>query len=120
MPSFQDSRTFQQRREESEAILAKFPERVPVILEPAADCDLPPLKKCKYLVPSDLSMGSFIYTVRKRMQLPEITAMFIFVMSGGGKCTIAPGSGLLGEMYMQNKQDDGFLYLLYHSENVFG
>jgi len=38
---------------------------------------LPPL--CRYLVPADLTVGQFVYDVRKRIKLSAEKAIFIFV-----------------------------------------
>lgn len=37
-------------------------------------CDI-----CRYLVPADLSVGQFVYVVRKRIRLSAEKAIFIFV-----------------------------------------
>lgn len=34
---------------------------------------------CRYLVPADLSVGQFVYVIRRRIQLPSEKAIFIFV-----------------------------------------
>jgi GABA(A) receptor-associated protein len=34
---------------------------------------------CRYLVPADLSVGQFVYVIRKRIKLPSEKAIFIFV-----------------------------------------
>ena len=37
------------------------------------------ISDCRYLVPADLSVGQFVYVIRKRIQLPSEKAIFIFV-----------------------------------------
>jgi GABA(A) receptor-associated protein len=34
---------------------------------------------CRYLVPADLTVGQFVYVVRKRIKLSAEKAIFIFV-----------------------------------------
>ncbi len=34
---------------------------------------------CRYLVPSDLTVGQFVYVIRKRINLPAEKAIFVFV-----------------------------------------
>jgi GABA(A) receptor-associated protein len=34
---------------------------------------------CRYLVPADLSVGQFVYVIRRRISLPPEKAIFIFV-----------------------------------------
>jgi len=37
------------------------------------------LKTCRYLVPADLTVGQFVYVIRKRIKLSAEKAIFIFV-----------------------------------------
>ena len=103
------------RRSESDRIRAKYPDRVPVICERADRSDVPDIDKKKYLVPADLTVGQFIYVVRKRIKLRSDKSLFLFV---NGK--IPPSSQLMSVIYDENKDDDGFLYIVYSGENTFG
>ena len=66
-------------------------------------------------MPSDLTVGQFIYVIRKRIKLAPEQALFIFC----GK-DMPPTSDLMQRVYEQKKSDDGFLYVEYAGENVFG
>lgn len=70
----------------------------------------------KYLVPSDLTCGQFLYVVRKRLKIGPTEAIYLFTQEG----TIPSSSSLMADLYQEQKDDDGFLYLLYSGENVFG
>lgn len=37
------------------------------------------LSHCRYLVPKDLTVGQFVYVVRKRIKLSAEKAIFVFV-----------------------------------------
>lgn len=37
------------------------------------------LEHCRYLVPADLTVGQFVYVIRKRIKLSAEKAIFIFV-----------------------------------------
>jgi GABA(A) receptor-associated protein len=52
---------------------------VPVICERAAHADIMMIDKKKYLVPTDLTVGQFVYIIRKRMKLSPEKAIFVFV-----------------------------------------
>ena len=39
-------------------------------------CDI---DKNKFLVPKDLTLGQFVYVIRKRMKLPPEKAIFVFI-----------------------------------------
>jgi GABA(A) receptor-associated protein len=47
------------------------------------DIEFPPLysepENCRYLVPADLTVGQFVYVIRKRIKLSAEKAIFIFV-----------------------------------------
>ena len=67
------------------------------------------------MVPSDLTCGQFVYVIRKRLKLPAEKAIFLFV----GR-VIPPTAAMLNTIYEQHKDPDGFLYISYSDENVFG
>jgi GABA(A) receptor-associated protein len=48
------------------------------------------LLPCRYLVPSDLTVGQFVYVIRKRIKLSPEKAIFIFV-----KNVLPPTGGTL-------------------------
>jgi GABA(A) receptor-associated protein len=41
--------------------------------------DIATIDKKKYLVPADLTVGQFVYVIRKRIKLSPEKAIFIFV-----------------------------------------
>ncbi|MBA0767289.1 hypothetical protein Gotri_016193, partial [Gossypium trilobum] len=106
------------RQAESGRIREKYPDRVPVIVEKAERSDIPDIDKKKlvtYLVPSDLTVGQFVYVVRKRIKLSAEKAIFVFV-----KNTLPSTAALMSAIYEENKDEDGFLYMTYSGENTFG
>ena len=115
MSTFKERHPFEQRKAESERIRKKYSDRVPIIVEMAKKTELPPLDKCKYLVPQDLTIGQFVYVIRRRIKLSPEKAIFIFVNN-----TIPPTSSLASSVYKENKDEDGFLYFTVSSESTFG
>lgn len=108
--------SFQDRLAESARILAKYPDRKPIICEKASNqIDLPSIDKRKYLVPNDLTVGQFIYVIRKRMRLTPDQSLCLFI-----NYKMVSSSELMGQVYHQEKDSDGFLYIKYSKENVFG
>lgn len=114
---FKDEITLIKRKQESARIIAKYPDRIPIICERNKNSkkNIPKIDKHKYLVPSDLTLGQFIYVIRKRIKLPPEKALFIFINN-----KMMPTASLLNEIYQRNKDDDGFLYVEYSGENTFG
>ena len=71
------------RKASSASIRAKHPDRIPVIVEKRQrDASLPEIDKKKFLVPSDLTVGQFVYVIRKRIKLAPEQAIFLFVSAG--------------------------------------
>ncbi|CAK7901762.1 autophagy-related protein 8 [[Candida] anglica] len=112
---FKDDHPFEKRKAEATRILQKFDDRIPVICEKVEKSDIVEIDKRKYLVPSDLTVGQFVYVIRKRIKLPSEKAIFIFVND-----ILPPTAALLSTVYDEHKDDDGFLYVLYSGENTFG
>jgi len=115
MPAFKTEHPLERRASEAERIRAKYPDRIPVICEKADRSDIPDIDKKKYLVPADLTVGQFIYVIRKRIKLPPERAIFIFVNN-----VIPPTASLMSTIYEEQKDEDSFLYITYSGENTFG
>ena len=113
--SFKDTNTFEQRAAESVRIRTKFPGKIPIIAERAKGCDLESLDKHKFLCPGELTVGQFVFILRKRMILSPEKALFVFVGS-----TLPPTGAMLKEVYSQYADRDGFMYVLYAGEATFG
>jgi|TARA_B110000259_G_scaffold188476_1_gene247912 GABA(A) receptor-associated protein len=115
MSDFRKEHTFDKRKEESKRILEKYPDKIPIILEKQKNSDVPNIDKQKYLVPNDLTIGQFVYVIRRRLQIQQEKAIFIFI-----KNILPPTSELINVIYNDYKDDDGFLYVTYSGENAFG
>lgn len=113
--SFKQEHPPERRQAESARIREKYPDRIPVIVEKAERSDIPDIDKKKYLVPADLTVGQFVYVVRKRIKLGAEKAIFIFV-----KNILPPTAAMMSSIYDEHKDDDGFLYMTYSGENTFG
>lgn len=112
---FKDEHSFEKRKAEATRIRSKFVDRIPVICEKVEKSDIPEIDKRKYLVPCDLTVGQFVYVIRKRIRLSSEKAIFIFVND-----ILPPTAALMSSIYEEHKDEDGFLYVLYSGENTFG
>ena len=113
---YKKSNSLEKRCKESENILKKYPNRIPVIVERSEKCkEINDIDKNKFLVPNDLTMNQFIYVVRKRLKLSSEKALFVFIND-----KLMPNSRTLYEIYQEEKEEDDFLYMNYASENTFG
>lgn len=106
---------FEKRLKESTRIRDKYPDRIPIIVEKACKSNIPDIDKSKYLVPNDLTVGQFVYVIRKRIKINQEQAIFVFINN-----ILPPTAALISEMYELHKNSDGFLYVIYSGENTFG
>jgi GABA(A) receptor-associated protein len=113
---YQSKYSFYDRTSESAKIMQKFPERIPIICEKNIySKNAPDIDKKKYLVPQDLTVGQFMHVIRKRINMDASQALFIFINGN-----IPTNSELLATCYDKYRNLDGFLYIIYDVENIFG
>lgn len=116
MSKFKAEHTFDKRCQDSKIIREKYPERIPVIVELDSKSDIDKfLTKNKYLVPHDLSMNQFIYVIRKKINIPDHKAIYMFVNE-----TLPPITTLLSALDREHRDPDGFLYITVCSEVSYG
>lgn len=113
---FKDEKTFDVRQVESRRVREKYPDLIPVICERADNSNLPDTTRRKYLVPKALTMGQFMYVLRRRISLDANRAMFLFINNN----TLAPSAELVSAVFEEHKDEDGFLYMTYNGESTFG
>ena len=110
------SNDYLERVKKSQIILEKYPDRVPLIIQPSKnDRDTFPIDKSKYITPRDLTLMQLQQIIRKRVRFPAEKALFIFINN-----KIYPVTSLVGAIYDTNKDADGFLYITYCQESTFG
>ena len=116
MSKFKETHAFEKRKSEAAKICVKYVDRIPIIVEVnkqnAKELNL---KKSKYLVPYDLTVGQFMYVIRKRITIADASALFLFFNN-----TLPASSETIGNVYKQYRDNDGFLYADISLENTFG
>lgn len=118
MTNYKITKTFEERLKESNEIIEKYPSRIPLIvekLENKNDTIIPEIDKNKYLVPEDLTVGQLIYVVKKRIKMSPEKAIFIFCEN-----KLLNSNLTMKQVYADNKDKDGFLYIIYSGESTFG
>ncbi|XP_077574913.1 microtubule-associated protein 1 light chain 3 gamma [Stigmatopora nigra] len=114
---FKQRKSFATRKQEVAGIRSKFPNKIPVIIERyEREKFLPPLDKTKFLVPHELTMNQFVTIIRNRMALLPSQAFYLLVNNSG----LASMTLSMAQVYCDHQDDDGFLYMTYASQEMFG
>ena len=109
---FQKDNAFSIRLAESIRIRNKYPDRIPVVIQPDFRISI---SKKKYLVSYDMTMGQFIYFIRSRIKLESHQSIVLLIND-----TVPSSSEIINIIYNRHKQKDGFLYINICLENIFG
>lgn len=115
MDNFKNKYSFNKRKEESNNVIKKYPDRIPIIVQRHSSTDIQDIDKCKYLVPKSMSISQFTFIIRKRIKLLPSQAIFISINN-----KLVGGSKTISEIYHDEKDEDGFIYIVYTGENTFG
>lgn len=113
--SFKAQHTASERAAMSLKIRAKYPDKTPVICEKNSKSLIPDISKKKYLLPSNLTVGHFLYVIRKMLKLPGTQAIYLCVNG-----SIPTTAMLMTELYADHADPDGFLYVQYCDQSAFG
>jgi GABA(A) receptor-associated protein len=111
---FKKTFSLAKRKDEAGRIIAKYPDRIPVICE-RKSLSAPELDRKKYLIPKDITLGNYMYVIRKRINMSPENSLYLFI--NGNLVTLTT---LMSVAYEEYKSDDGFLYIEYASESTFG
>ncbi len=115
--AFQQDHTFENRRMIACKILKQYPTHIPIILEKLKTSSITGTGKNKYLAPRNASVAQVLFNIRKHIpQLQEFEALFLFA----NNTTLVCNSESIEQLYIKHSHVDGFLYLSYSEENVFG
>ncbi|CAB1337532.1 unnamed protein product [Coregonus sp. 'balchen'] len=114
---FKQRKCLATRKHEVFSIRTKFPNKLPVIVERyLREKTLPLLNKTKFLVPFELTLGQFLCLLRSKIDLESTQALYLLVSERSMSCM----SSSMGEVYSQYSDPDGFLYITYASQDMFG
>ena len=125
---FKQEITFERRQELSKMITEKYHGKFPIIAEPYKSTD-PILTRKKFLASPYTSMHKMIIEIRKNMQQLDSNTNLCFYVIGkddnintgiSNNMILLSLSTNIGGLYDQYKDEDGFLYIIYTIENVFG
>ena len=104
------------RKEQSSLLLENYPQKCPIVLEKDPSCKLLELTKKRYLLDKKSTVNQFMDLIRRKTTLQEGEALFLHVK---GRYSIS-GETTIEQIYKSYKDKDGFLYISYTNELIFG
>jgi GABA(A) receptor-associated protein len=118
--NYKKSTPLEERKKKSFKMTSLYPDRIPVIVEMSPSSASyntynAASHKIKYLVPYDITMGQFIKILRDKLKLEPSIALFFFINN-----KVFPITSLIGNIYKENTDEDGFLYIEFCEESTFG
>lgn len=113
---FKVQHSFEKRKTQSSKIRAKYMDILPVIVEKAGTRDVPQINSTKFLVDKNMTVDKFLFQIRRQLHINSSEAMFLFINNK----IIPSNSDRMETLYQDHMDLDGFLYITYCLENVFG
>jgi GABA(A) receptor-associated protein len=118
--NFKLENSFNERVKKSSMVIQKFDkECIPIYVEKLYKSNTPNITVNKFVVPRNTTVGKFIYELRKKMKKSKKynSESSVFLLTNK---KLFCSSQMIGQIYDQCKDVDGFLYMSYTGENTFG
>ena len=115
--SYKMKYSLDERIQQSEIILSKYPSYIPIIVE--CDPSIGIMKKQKFLVPNDVNCSHIIFAIRKQLKMDSSKSLFLFC----NNVIVCPTDNTkqLYQKYLSEQSDgDKFFHVYVTSENTFG
>ena len=126
---FQEQLSFEERKRKAEELLSLYPERIPTIIEKdrtlleieqseeyTNEKKIPNTTKVKYLMNKTDTVDMLIIVVKNQLRINSEQAIFLLA---NNKYALS-GSSIMSTVYQKYKNEDGFLYLTFVLESVWG
>jgi len=117
MFKYKKENSLENRKETFRKLKEKHPKEIPIICEKAKDSKIELNIKSHYLLKEEHKFVFFMKLIRKKLELNDEEGLFFLV---NGKFNLT-GEETMKEIYDKYKdKDDGFLYIIYGEEKIFG
>ncbi len=112
---FQD-KPLEERKRRCAELVEKNPNKVPVIFDRNRDSSIPDIGSIKFVSTRNLRLAYFSNQIRSALKLTSENALFF----SSSKLKLIKNDALLGDLYDQSRDEDGFLYIEYREVDSFG
>ena len=89
-------------------------DKIPVLIDRGSK-ETPKIKKNKFLISKDRTLGEVSFILRKYISIDKSQAIFLFINN-----KIFSGNKLMNDIYEKELSDDLYLRIVYTVENCFG
>ncbi|KAE9551242.1 hypothetical protein FO519_005553 [Halicephalobus sp. NKZ332] len=114
---YKEKLSFCCRKSESSILLSKYEDKIPIIVEKfKSEKRLPKLESCQFVLPKKATVGQLQHIIKQRLGDYKNTPIFILVANRELPALTTP----INELYSKFKDDDGFLYVAFSSEDCYG
>lgn len=114
--AYDTHKSFEERLKEGTEILKKYPDKIPVIVEPSSNNNnYENLQRNKFLCPRDINISQFLLILRNRLSLKATQSIYLFINNKS-----PPNNAQLGDIYLNHCDSDKFLKIKYGLETFFG
>ena len=113
---YKSVKSLEERKAEYEKVQKLNPGKIGIICEKAPKSKIADIEKTKFLIADNLNLAQFTPLIRKKLNMDEKEALFFLA---NGKTALS-GNDQLIDIYNKYKDEDGFLYVAYASEIVWG
>ena len=114
--TYKNVKPFEERKEEYQKVIEQNPGKVGIIVEKDPKSQIADIEKKKFLIKEDMTLTQFTKIIRNRLKIDEKQALFFLA---NGKTSLT-GNDTMREIYNKYKDEDGFLYIAYASQEIWG
>ncbi len=106
--------TFNERINETNYLIKRYPNKIPVIVEKSDRLKIPDISKHKFLFNRNAKFGSIMAKIRKILDVNSSTTVYFSINSD----IIPKTYHIMNDIYTKYKDQDQYLYLTYDIKGV--
>jgi GABA(A) receptor-associated protein len=107
----------EKRKEEAEELMRVHCDRLPIVVEAYKGHDIRfELEQNRFLVPRLYTFHEFIFHIRRKIKMEKSESLYVVV----GNSHLPAMNRTMLSIYNEFKDPDGYLYLTYSSQQVWG